>query len=439
MGLTFNDYPADDVDGTTTLTFHTEQTIRLPPTTAFLKIKKYDNETKIMVVVEPIKNETPNNTAANVPEIGFKAEDHTEKKSETSAISEATSKTNEGEIGRDILKLFVGNETIEEAKFSIVEETELSEEFIKKLEAISDLSNSSTETRLREVKSLWSKEESNCENRPVLLYILCGNFKPGERRTLHGFWRIELAPASSFKDEGYIYTDKESGIYSAALEDLFFEKLDYHRHAIFKNQVWKCVGCDKKAVGILRHGIASFTNWKNPSPGLIDGLVWGYFIPVCSMSGHCSDTARQLAASRVAADGPLIRMRKCLVDMNRLFVKTCFGPCLDAPPGEEPRIRRCAKCNVVGYCSKYCQINAWPDHKRFCKNYRKPISDKQNPPSNPTNEKSEAQNGEKIELHVDTVAEPQEKESLEGWTKDEFGDEDSPRFSHGLKRLGSLL
>ena len=34
--------------------------------------------------------------------------------------------------------------------------------------------------------------------------------------------------------------------------------------------------------------------------------------------------------------------------------------------GQKKELKRCSKCNFVRYCSRECQANAWPDHKREC-------------------------------------------------------------------------
>ncbi|KAJ7684134.1 hypothetical protein DFH06DRAFT_1462532 [Mycena polygramma] len=45
-----------------------------------------------------------------------------------------------------------------------------------------------------------------------------------------------------------------------------------------------------------------------------------------------------------------------------------WGDCADAGAGYEGRkIKMCAKCNVVRYCSKDCQRADWREHKLYCK------------------------------------------------------------------------
>ncbi|KAL7549768.1 hypothetical protein ACHAWF_013031 [Thalassiosira exigua] len=36
---------------------------------------------------------------------------------------------------------------------------------------------------------------------------------------------------------------------------------------------------------------------------------------------------------------------------------------------ETTRLKVCSKCNLIQFCSKECQRLAWPEHKKFCKQY----------------------------------------------------------------------
>jgi hypothetical protein len=36
-------------------------------------------------------------------------------------------------------------------------------------------------------------------------------------------------------------------------------------------------------------------------------------------------------------------------------------------PIQENKLPQCAKCRIIYYCSKVCQVNHWPEHKKTCK------------------------------------------------------------------------
>ena len=50
----------------------------------------------------------------------------------------------------------------------------------------------------------------------------------------------------------------------------------------------------------------------------------------------------------------------------------CMGPCCQAK-----KFSRCARCHVVSYCSKDCQLEHWKSHKKICKKLTRGSADDQ--------------------------------------------------------------
>ncbi|KAJ7142480.1 hypothetical protein C8R44DRAFT_865819 [Mycena epipterygia] len=65
---------------------------------------------------------------------------------------------------------------------------------------------------------------------------------------------------------------------------------------------------------------------------------------------------------------PIIDSRYGIYIEDPKPVKVCqWGECLDAESGYGDRkMKMCARCNVVRYCSKACQRADWAEHKLYC-------------------------------------------------------------------------
>jgi len=53
-------------------------------------------------------------------------------------------------------------------------------------------------------------------------------------------------------------------------------------------------------------------------------------------------------------------------DISRILKKCNW--CLKDEDDGEPPFKACAKCRATIYCSRECQVKAWPLHKTTCEN-----------------------------------------------------------------------
>ncbi|GAQ79692.1 hypothetical protein KFL_000360080 [Klebsormidium nitens] len=94
----------------------------------------------------------------------------------------------------------------------------------------------------------------------------------------------------------------------------------------------------------------------NPTPPPVNGLTP---LDVAKQYGH-KRTAATLAAA--GAIGELPKRVEALCNRGLESARAC-----DKKEGPGLKFRTCGRCREMRYCSKECQVNAWPEHKPFCR------------------------------------------------------------------------
>lgn len=125
------------------------------------------------------------------------------------------------------------------------------------------------------------------------------------------------------------------------------------REALMKAGDCKCVCCGKFGPGFV---------WQLQSlqvPGNEEGLKLGVAIeftsalPVCRGS-LCNQVVREFS----------YKLNK--VSEDDLTMQCGYERCGKVEQTGGPKFMRCGRCRIRFYCSKECQINDWPHHKKMC-------------------------------------------------------------------------
>jgi hypothetical protein len=130
--------------------------------------------------------------------------------------------------------------------------------------------------------------------------------------------------------------------------------------------------------------------------GGLDGLLDG--TKLCAMIARFAEAAQTEPQSRIQPDGfiralnelwnsPQLakrrqmwavdaphlkriareRTQRAAADIARLGLATCANAGCDATESCPRAFKQCSKCSTAKYCSRECQLAAWPSHKRECK------------------------------------------------------------------------
>ncbi|KAG4423545.1 hypothetical protein IFR04_003368 [Cadophora malorum] len=182
---------------------------------------------------------------------------------------------------------------------------------------------------------------------PAKFIVFCGDPAVGG----HQFTYAAVAPTvlcTPHTDEDSKPDRDDTGVFLTSL-------VEAHHNEILQSQAWRCVSCNKPAKELLHCAVPLLSPHK---PTMLPGFeptVIDIASPICISGGACDRKAEE-AAHKVQKEGFITKPWQEFDDS-----KTC-DRC-----GRKSGVKLCGGCKVIAYCSKECQTESWPGHKKQCK------------------------------------------------------------------------
>ncbi|KAI9048352.1 hypothetical protein LZ554_008144 [Drepanopeziza brunnea f. sp. 'monogermtubi'] len=173
------------------------------------------------------------------------------------------------------------------------------------------------------------------------------NPKAGGKIKLYHY--AELAPASLVLPHGNAIPDRER------IESFMTTIVRKNNFEILYRHPWLCTICSKKAKLLIHNAGMGQGVRTSPTDTGFMSKMFDTIAPVCGLGGACQREATQLVQdySRSGAVPSLGGLSSCHLCGKMEGFKLCSG------------------CMMSGFCSKECQVKAWPTHKHACKQSRK--------------------------------------------------------------------
>ncbi|EKD20585.1 hypothetical protein MBM_01267 [Drepanopeziza brunnea f. sp. 'multigermtubi' MB_m1] len=173
------------------------------------------------------------------------------------------------------------------------------------------------------------------------------NLKAGGKIKLYHF--AELAPASLVLPHGNAIPDKEK------IKSFMETIVRRNNFEILYRRPWLCTICSKKAKVLIHNASTGQGVPKSPTDTGFMSKIFDTIAPLCGSGGTCQREATQLVQ-----------------DYSRSGAVHCSGGLSSCHLcGKMEGVKLCSGCMIFGFCSKECQVKAWPTHKHACKQSQK--------------------------------------------------------------------
>ena len=225
----------------------------------------------------------------------------------------------------------------------------------------------------RKAKQLAKKEQNERVEARKFWLSFCG----GRNQCNHGCDLISVSddhPVTSFIDQFYINLQIKDMSVQQTLKELFFT----HRH-IWDNESYRKLsigiltrigtnmmlreGSDMSGPGCVAQAIVVLEHYNDSDDIVLvmyKRAVLSSWKDVSIISSERRDTLKFLRKRTTC---------KCLKKMHLEARKTIpkKGLCWNCKEEKDRMLLSvCSKCMVIQYCSRECQVAAWPGHKEFC-------------------------------------------------------------------------
>ncbi|KAE9376054.1 hypothetical protein N431DRAFT_556319 [Stipitochalara longipes BDJ] len=183
----------------------------------------------------------------------------------------------------------------------------------------------------------------------VRYLVICGKHTPDGFREKFDY--SAQAPPSLCKP----HNDNEPGPDPDATGVFITSLIDRHNEEILCSRVWRCVTCGKRAKNLLHSAVPILSPNAERATADFEPTILDNATPICVSGGACDRNAEKMVQD--FAKNNLIQRPWQELDLS----KTC-DKC-----GKKSGVKVCSGCKLIAYCSKECQAQSWPTHKKQCR------------------------------------------------------------------------